>query len=98
MERSRYSIGRAGRSYSYREPERSLALAAWACTLPAEHPAVEAPKHILSVIGFLRYREATEAGAAHPAANQAAEEARRVEMARMVALLREMVGNPLETR
>jgi len=96
MERSRYLIGRAGRSYSYREPDRSLALAAWACTLPAEHPAVIAPRHVLNVLSYLRYQEGIAAGASHASASHTAEEARRAEMAQMVTLLRAMVGNPFE--
>jgi len=39
-----------------------------------------------------------EAGAGHSAAWQAAEDARRAEMAQLVAMLREMVGNPFEAK
>jgi hypothetical protein len=70
------------------------ASAAWACTLPAEHPAQEAPRHVLRAVSLLRYQEEVRGGASHRQAEEAARGVLAVEQAALVTLLRELVGNP----
>jgi hypothetical protein len=70
----------------------TVALAAWSCTLPAEHPALYATAHVLGVVSKRRFEESRAAGWAE--ASRESVRAFDAEMAELVTLLRLMVGNP----
>jgi hypothetical protein len=53
--------------YRYGTLDEARALAALACTAPAEHPAVEVPRCVQRVVGFLRGPEAARLEAAEQA-------------------------------
>ena len=63
----------------------TVALAAWACALPAERPALEAPAYVLAVASN-RWCEQASSNESVRAFN--------AEMAELVSLLRATVGNP----
>ncbi|HWG41645.1 MAG TPA: hypothetical protein VN688_02585 [Gemmataceae bacterium] len=94
IEQSRFYTNNAQTSYSYSEPGFSVASTVKACTLPAEHPAIFVPMHILRVVSHLAYREEIARGGDHRSATLSAEAAQRAETECMATLLRTMVGNP----
>jgi hypothetical protein len=73
--------------------EETVALAAWSCTLSAERPALDAPAHVLGVASKRQF-DATLRVADWKEATRASKAAFDAEMVGLVALLRELVGNP----
>ena len=74
--------------------EETIALAAWACTLRAERPALEATGQVLGVTVRRRFDETLRSGGTWAQANRDSKLAYDSEMAVLVSMLREMVGNP----
>jgi hypothetical protein len=64
--RSTQTVGE--NSYRYGTLKEAIASAAWACTFPAEHPAVEVPKHVQRAIALLSDPEVAQVEAGEQAA------------------------------
>ena len=74
--------------------EETIALAAWACTLLAERPAMEATGYVLGVVYKTRFDETLRSGGTWAEASRDAGQAFDAKKTELVALLRGVVGNP----